>query len=916
MLAVIVQDMNSATVPKYSAKFRKAAAGLRDTQLLNIFENAFQILEGILTRSIPFESDQENRTKDATLDLLLKCLSFDFAGTSADEASDDTGNIPTSWRTIYQRQDFVPSFFTAYHEFPSSLASKAMECLVQIAAARKALFSTEEERSQFVTRIMQGIRDIILASQHLSDSDCYNGFCRLLQRFRTTAPLNEIAEKQDYMAWIELVAGFTQKAFQSSTDACYYLLSFWSRIVQSMTYYQKLEDMIVQKLQQITVELTRTFISAYLESVPTRMEELLDDPLENEDVLIESLSMLGQMARCQYEKSCAVLLDLFDPIMAHYEIFMNQANMGTMSGDELKEAMAIFEAQFAWIVYVMACFVGNRPPYMNIDEHDQADGELTTKVLLLMEINQSLVQSNPSFLSYKFDLAVIYFFSQFRKSYVGDTNKKEVYQKLNQVFGIEEESDMLNAMMRKIMTNLQVWGENASVIQKSLILFDELASGYSAVKNLRKLETTSLVMQNHLSNEFAFFDHDKHRQNRMLYYQTLCKILFAEDSSEQEFYEFIKPFEVRLEDLSMLNTMEEYQQPQVQGALQAIFRDLRGFIEPIQSRKNYSLFFHWFYPDYMPVLLKGVQALSPDSSTHVLLKFFVEFVTNKSQRLSLDVSSANGVLLFRDVSQILCTFGQHIITRQIVDESKKYPVKYKGVAACFQMLAKCLGGKYINFGVFWLYQDKAIQEAFSIMYQMMLNIPLEDMMNFPKLSKAFFLMLDEFSAEQMMMDPDMPPEAFLYILEACEQGVESTDSFVRTHACSVINNICTFAIQQNEKAELRRHTDEKNKKNKPIQGLWLLNYFSQFPQVLPRLLSTLFGMILFDDNNDQWQLSRPLYTLVLLERDVGPFFASKYTNQVILQQLPERREFVTKVILWKEVVGHSTQKTENNFLNK
>ncbi|KAI8387553.1 hypothetical protein BD560DRAFT_119415 [Blakeslea trispora] len=177
-----------------------------------------------------------------------------------------------------------------------------------------------------------------------------------------------------------------------------------------------------------------------------------------------------------------------------------------------------------------------------------------------------------------------------------------------------------------------------------------------------------------------------------------------------------------------------------------------------------------------------------------------------------------------------------------------------------------------------------------MMYQIMLNIPLDDLMNFPKLSKAFFDMIDEFSAEQMMLDADMPPEAFLYIMEACELGAESTDSWVRTHACSAIYNICSFLIQQTQKAEIRR--DAKGQKSKPIQGLWFLNYFEQFPQILPKLLSTLFGMILFDDNSDQWQLSRPLYTLVLLQRD----FASKYTNQVILQQLPERREYVTKAL--------------------
>lgn len=43
-----------------------------------------------------FIADQENRTKDATLDLILKCLSYDFAGTSVDEAGDDTGMTQVS----------------------------------------------------------------------------------------------------------------------------------------------------------------------------------------------------------------------------------------------------------------------------------------------------------------------------------------------------------------------------------------------------------------------------------------------------------------------------------------------------------------------------------------------------------------------------------------------------------------------------------------------------------------------------------------------------------------------------------------------------------------------------------------------------------------------------------------------------
>lgn len=176
----------------------------------------------------------------------------------------------------------MSTFFKAYNEFPEQ-ASKAMECLVQIAATRKALFTGEEERSKFVMAIMHGIRDVILTTQGMNDPDCFNGFCRLLSRFRTTAPLNEMAEKPGYLQWIELVAGFSEKAFYSSssstTNTCFYLLSFWSRIVQSMTYFQQLGETTVQKLEGISVELTRAYISTYINTVPTRIEEMLDGRL-------------------------------------------------------------------------------------------------------------------------------------------------------------------------------------------------------------------------------------------------------------------------------------------------------------------------------------------------------------------------------------------------------------------------------------------------------------------------------------------------------------------------------------------------------------------------------------------------------------------------------------------------------------
>ncbi|KAI9028957.1 armadillo-type protein [Phycomyces nitens] len=907
ILAIIIQDINAPSPPRNSAKFRKAAGGFRDTQLFSIFESAFETLEGLLHRTIPFEKvGQEERMRDATLSVLLRCLSYDFAGTSMDEAGEDVGTvqIPATWRPVYERDSFVPTFFSAYREFSPPHSSKVMECLVQIASTRKTLFSVEAERAKFISGMMRGIRDIIVSSQGMNNTDNYNEFCRLLYRFRAAAQLNELAEKYDYIELIELIADFTLKAFQSwkwAPDTASYLLGFWFRNVQSMTYYQQLGETTIQKLENITIELTRTYVSTQVESVAARIEEGLDDPLENEEALVETLGMLGQIARCKYEESSAALVAVFDPIALQYQELISQASSG-MNAEEFKEALEVIETKFAWLVYVISAFVGGRPSYLSSDDLDAIDGELTVKVLQLMEVNQILQnQHGTAVLNQKLDTAFVYFFQQFRKSYIGESNGKSVYKKMTEMFGVSDQVSMLNVIMQKIISNLQFWGGNEFVIRRTLELFNDLASGYSALKNLRKLDTTQLILQNHMSNEFAFFESEKHRQNRMLYYQVLCKILFSEDNCEREFIEFMKPFDLRFKRLASLGSVEEFRQEDVRRALQDLFRDLRGFITPIQSRRNFTLFFEWFYPDYMPILLRGLEAWSPTPVANTLLKFFAEFVHNKSQRLNFEISSPNGILIFRDTSQILTTYGTRVLEQQITDESRKYPFKYKGISICFTILSRCMGGRYINFGVFWLYQDKAIDEAFSMIFRLMLSIPLQDLMGFPKLTKAFFSMLDDFTHEQFMALPSLSPDTFLYMMRACEQGVESTETWVRSHACSAVNNVTSFVAKETEKAELQRASlagnsspdvDRRRSSVTFPSTHWLMGYLAQFPHVLPSLFATLFGLILFDDNTEQWSLSRPLYAIMLLQKE----YAVKYTSDVINHQLPERREFVTKAL--------------------
>lgn len=85
---------------------------------------------------------------------------------------------------------------------------------------------------------------------------------------------------------------------------------------------------------------------------------ILLDPLENEDALIESLNYLGQIAHKKYRDSGMVITQVFDPITVQYQELVNSISVANPEG--FREMLEIIETKFAWLIYIMAAFVGNR----------------------------------------------------------------------------------------------------------------------------------------------------------------------------------------------------------------------------------------------------------------------------------------------------------------------------------------------------------------------------------------------------------------------------------------------------------------------------------------------------------------------------------------------------------------------------
>ena len=108
------------------------------------------------------------------------------------------------------------------------------------------------------------------------------------------------------------------------------------------------------------------------------------------------------------------------------------------------------EGRLTWLVYIIGAAVGGRVSFNSNDEHDAMDGELVCRVLQLMNLTDGRLPQGAS--CEKLELALLSFFEQFRKIYVGDQVQKtsKVYRRLSEVLGLNDEAMVLSVVIRKM----------------------------------------------------------------------------------------------------------------------------------------------------------------------------------------------------------------------------------------------------------------------------------------------------------------------------------------------------------------------------------------------------------------------------------------------------------------------------------
>lgn len=398
-----------------------------------------------------------------------------------------TVQVPTNWRSALLELDSLKLFFDLYHILPARISSLALTCLVQITSIRRSLFSNNE-RIKFLNGLVAGTVEILKTSRGLSELQNYHEFCRLLARLKSNYQLGELVVVDNYAEAIQYIAKFTVESLQMwsfAPNSVHYLLSLWQRMVTSVPYMKAPEP---HYLNNYTPEIVKSYITSRLNSVSAIISDGLDDPLDDLGMVLQQLEQLSTIERCEYEKTCALIFQLFDQTATKYQ---DLVRMQTNAVE-----LQIINNQLTWLVYIIGSCIGGRVCSTATDEHDSLDGDLIIRVLQLMNWTDSrLAQGGCE----KMEIAFMNFLEMVRKIYINEhTQKLKVYKRLSEVLGAGDESMMLLGMIsRKIITNLKYWGNSESIIRKTLNLLNDLTLTYSLIRRLVKLDEIQFMLANH-----------------------------------------------------------------------------------------------------------------------------------------------------------------------------------------------------------------------------------------------------------------------------------------------------------------------------------------------------------------------------------------------------------------------------------
>ncbi|KAI1719305.1 exportin-7-B [Ditylenchus destructor] len=859
ILTSLVEEINMDEGLDSISRQRKISGDFRDVCLLDIFTLSLDVLNQFINTQL---DDLRLARLSQALDLTLACMNYDFIGSITDETLDENISIqiPTKWKPVLMERQVGSLFFRLYMSIPADLISKCFQTVVQLTSVRRMLFDPSD-RQKYLDQIVTGLKLVLDSPAKLQEPENFHQFCRILSRLKASYQVSELVKCQDFSALLPMITQFTLQSLRMvesfTQNSVYYLMSFWSRMAGSLSYSRVDVEFISESVPQVCTAFIQSRI--YLCEVVVR--DGLDDPLDDHGTIKQLMELFTVVSRRDYKRTAQDLILLFDENMS----VLTQAALNN-------DALTIARKRLIWIITMMAAGVNGKTASNSCEiDDDVYDGEVVSRVWKLMRVTDThLSAQQQATTDIQLEFAYLYLMDEFRKAYISDQIQREsrVYEKLNVELGIGDDAAALRFYAQKIITNLKFWGHHDRLLAATLGLLGDLTVGFANVRRLLKTEEIQLLLKNHSTFDFVSSNNNlKIMKSRTNFYTALVRLLNLELDDDASMFEmFMEPISAKFKEVYELfqqGNIGSANQQSIQMLVIGLCRDLRGVASSCSKKSTFNLLLNWTLPEVFAVLQGAVQLWADVANVMTpIMKLVQELTLNRQSRLSYDMHSCVSVILFREVSKIICDYGTRLLALPPVPKDQHYKERVKNIGVICGTLRHVLSGGYLPFGVFWIYGDNCLNNSLDVAFKLFVRLQEEDLLAYSKISQCLYYWLDIVTRDNMAYVSKLDDDIFLAVLKAVHKGILCIDTTIISSSCTILDQILDYLFERMSRTQTTRALVTREP-----EGDNCVRAIEKAPNLLYELLTSILSQLLFEEVKCQWSMSRPLLGLIIANGD-------------------------------------------------
>lgn len=586
--------------------------------------------------------------------ILNLALNFDFSGTNNEEITEEPNilPLPLSWKQHLHNASLFLSLEKFLIAENDEISFQSFKALSNLCAVRKSIFIKPEERITYCSFLYSCFELCIshFILNKLSPNEInLSTFLQGVKKFLVNFLVKDLCNDEIFQNFLQRFLDFSIQICENQNV----IFDLNINTIQIWTYLAHEGVGQTDKIKpMIPVMFQKYFDLSY--------ELLTPNTFDDDSNILSLIECLDAFSTYFYPEVLASLIPKLNQLMINLE-----------NNNPLP-------IHISWSIYLCSTMLSNTMKKVGQELDDKLVENLAGMVPKLIHLG-GLVEKSIIFFCQTF--GSVYLSSNI-DSYWGDSTSV-----LN-----EATIGQISMLVLEVIFNCFHKYTSGPVLSNALNLFEKLCSGYSSSKIISSLPAAFSLINYPVCN---FTDH----KMRTSLFLSLTQLWSTEQGNLQVFFELL------LQKIQSVNKSDP--------DLSSLFVELLGISRALNTEKMFRDFFDVINEGIWPIVAKYKDCIGSFDGFKHLLRFFTDLLENRNCRVRFDISEAHGVILFKNLSQVLPSFSAMPVNSNFSHNSK-----VKLIIRLANNLFKC---NFISFGVFEVYNDNCYLDTMALCFQLINN---------------------------------------------------------------------------------------------------------------------------------------------------------------------------------------------------